>query len=240
MLPSIAFLFIGQMMDDASLLGIALPEDVLHTFLATSNSSSLKEALEILIESSRTAVGRSALASKNVLSNVLQLIQSISYSTGCQYLLLSLKLLRNLSAGEITNQNSFIEQNGVGIVLRVLRSAGADSVKDHGIIRMALQVLANVSLAGEKHQRAIWCLFFPNEFVRLAGIRSQETCDPLCMVIYTCCDGSPGLFEELCGDKGFPILAEIVHTASSGKFDLAPALNCYLLYFSPNCFRCLC
>lgn len=205
-------------MDDASSLDISLPEDVLQPLLTISNSSSLKEALEILIESSKTTVGRSDLASKNILPQVLQLIQSIPHTSGCHYPLLSLKLLRNLSAGEITNQNSFIEQTGAGIVLRVLRSPGVNSDKDYGIIRIALQVLANVSLAGETHQRAIWHQFFPDEFATLAGVRCQETLDPLCMVIYTCCDGSSGLFKELCGDKGLAIMAEIVRTAASVGF----------------------
>lgn len=205
-------------MDDASSLYISLPEDVLQPLLTTSNSSSLKDALEILIESSKTTVGRSDLASKNILPEVLQLTQSISHSSGCHYLLLSLKLLRNLCAGEITNQNLFIEQTGVGIVLRVLRSPGVNSDKDYGIIRIALQVLANVSLAGETHQRIIWHQFFPDEFATLAGVRRQETCDPLCMVIYACCDGSPGLFKELCGEKGLAIMAEIVCTAASVGF----------------------
>ncbi|KAJ4706099.1 ataxin-10-like [Melia azedarach] len=200
-------------MDAASLLDVSLPEDLLQPLLTASNSSSLKEALEILIEYSRTVVGRFDLASKNILAKVLQLTQSIPNSS-CQYLLLSLKLLRNLSAGEITNQNSFIEKNGVGLVLGLLRSMGLESDLDRGIIRTALLVLANVLLAGEKHQRAIWCQFFPDEFVTLAGLRSQETSDPLCMIIYICCDGSPGLFEEFSGDKGLPVMAEIVRTVS--------------------------
>ncbi|KAJ0100466.1 hypothetical protein Patl1_20059 [Pistacia atlantica] len=208
----------GDITDDASLLGIPLPVDVLQPLLTAASSSSLKETLEILVESSRTGVGRSDLASKNILPTVLRLIQSICYASCHQYLLLSLKLLRNLCAGDITNQNLFIECNGVGVVLTILRSTGLDSGADCGIVRMALQVLANVSLAGERHQRAIWSLFFPNEFVTLAKVRSQETCDPLCMVIYVCCDGSAGLFQELCGEKGLPIMTEILVTASSVGF----------------------
>lgn len=219
-------------MDDASLLNISLPDDALQQLLTASGSSSLKETLEILVESSRTGGGRSDLASKNILPTVLRLIQSISYASCRQYLILSLKLLRNLCAGEITSQNSFIESDGVGVVLSIMKSAGLDSDADCGIIRMALQVLANVSLAGEKHQRAIWSMFFPNEFVTLAKVRSQETCDPLCMVIYVCCDGSAGLFQELCGEKRLPIMTEILVTASSGTFSLT-ASNCILLSLDP-------
>lgn len=128
-------------MDDASLLNISLPDDALQQLLTASGSSSLKEILEILVESSRTGGGRSDLASKNILPTVLRLIQSISYASCRQYLILSLKLLRNLCAGEITSQNSFIESDGVGVVLSIMKSAGLDSDADCGIIRMALQVL---------------------------------------------------------------------------------------------------
>ncbi|XP_031280508.1 ataxin-10-like isoform X2 [Pistacia vera] len=182
----------GDITDDVSLLGIPVPVDVLQPLLTAASSSSLKETLEILVESSRTGVGRSDLASKNILPTVLRLIQSICYASCRQYLLLSLKLLRNLCAGDITNQNLFIECNGVGVVLTILRFTGLDSGADCGIVRMALQVLANVSLAGERHQRAIWSLFFPNEFVTLA--------------------------KELCEEKGFAIMTEILVTASSVGF----------------------
>ncbi|TXG70844.1 hypothetical protein EZV62_005779 [Acer yangbiense] len=204
--------------DEDSLMDFNLPKDVIRPLLTVSSSSSLKETLETLAESSRTAASRAALASMNILPTVLQLIQSIPYSSGREYLLLSLKLLRNLCAGEISNQNSFIERNGVRTMTDILMSSEAvRSDPDFGVIRMGLQVLANVSLAGQKHQQAIWSQIFPDAFVALAGFRSRQACDPLCMVVYTCCDGSPELFQVLC-DKGLQILAEISRTASSGKF----------------------
>ncbi|KAK1554386.1 hypothetical protein Q3G72_011445 [Acer saccharum] len=204
--------------DEDSFLDFNLPKDVIRPLLTVSSSSSLKETLETLAESSRTAAGRDALASVNILPTVLQLTQSIPYSSGREYLLLSLKLLRNLCAGEISNQNSFIERNGVRTMTDILMSSEAvRSDPDFGVIRMGLQVLANVSLAGQKHQQAIWSQIFPDAFVALAGFRSRQTCDPLCMVVYTCCDGSPELFQVLC-DKGLQILAEISRTASSVGF----------------------
>ncbi|KAK8623160.1 hypothetical protein V6N13_118051 [Hibiscus sabdariffa] len=81
-------------------------------------------------------------------------------------------------------KNSFLEQNEIGIVLAVLRSAALASVPDLGIIHFGLQVLANVSLAGAAHQQAIWLKLFPNEFFMLAGILSQETNDLLCMILW--------------------------------------------------------
>ncbi|XP_030932493.1 uncharacterized protein LOC115958236 [Quercus lobata] len=205
-------------MGDASLVELSIPQDVLQPLLSASNSSSLEETLENLIEASRTDVGRSGLASKNILPIVLQLSQNLPYPSGRHLLLSSLKLLRNLCAGEVANQDAFVEQNGVGVVSNILSSAGLLSDPDYGTIRMGLQVLANVSLAGEEHQRAIWRKFFPDEFVALARVRSQETCDPLCMVIYACCDGCPGLDAELCGDLGLPIVEEIVRTACVAGF----------------------
>lgn len=205
-------------MDDASLVKFSIPQDVLQPLFSASHSSSLEETLENLIEVSRANVGRSDLASKNILPVVLQLSQSLPYPSGRHLLLLSLKLLRNLCAGEVANQDAFVERNGVGVVSTILRSAGLLSDPDYGTVRMGLQVLANVSLAGEEHQRAIWCRFFPDEFVALARVRSWETCDPLCMVIYACYDGCPGLGAELCGDSGLPIVEEIVRTACVGNF----------------------
>ena len=198
---------------------ISLPENILQTLFSVSSSSTLNETLEFLIEASRTPSGRLDLGSKNILSVVLQLCQSLSYPLGREILLLSLKLLRNLCAGEMANQNSFIEQNGVGVVSTIFSSVvlDSDSDSDYGVIRMGLQLLGNVSLAGEAHQCSIWHQFFPARFVEIARVRKRETCDPLCMVIYTCSDQSHEFITEICGDQGLPILAEIVRTASTGN-----------------------
>ncbi|KAB1218049.1 Ataxin-10 [Morella rubra] len=204
--------------EDALSVELSLPQDILLPLLSASNSPSLQKALENLIEFSRTELGRKYLASKKILPTVLQLIQSVPYPSGGGLLISSLKFLRNLCAGESANQDSFIEQNGVGLVSNVLMSAAVLSNPDCGTVRMGLQVLANVSLAGEEHQRAIWNCFFLDKFVLLTRIRSRETCDPLCMIIYTCCDGSTGLFKELCSDFGLPVVEEIVRTASAVGF----------------------
>ena len=194
---------------------ISLPENILQPLFYVSSSSNLNETLEFLIEASRTPSGRLDLGSKNILSVVLHLCQSLSYPLGREILLLSLKLLRNLCAGEMANQNSFIEQNGVEVVSTIFSSVVLDS--DYGVIRMGLQLLGNVSLAGEAHQCAIWHQFFPARFLEIARVRKRETCDPLCMVIYTCSDQSHEFITEICGNQGLPILAEIVRTASTGN-----------------------
>ncbi|PPD88350.1 hypothetical protein GOBAR_DD14703 [Gossypium barbadense] len=191
------------------------PKDVLQPLLSTSNLSSLQQAQEILIKDSRAAVGRAELASKNILPTVLKLVESLHRASSQEYLMQATKLLRNLCAGEVANQNSFVEHNGIETVLTVLRSAALLSDPDFGIIRLSLQVLANVSLAGAEHQQAIWLKLFPNEFFILASICSLETSDPLCMILYTCCDGKPGLAIELCRDPGLPIVAGIIWTVAS-------------------------
>ena len=203
-------------MDGESLTQFNGPEDVLQPLLSASNSSSLKEALEILIKASRTTVGRAELALRNILPTVLKLVEFLHHTPNREYLMQSLKHLRNLCAGEVANQNAFLEKNGIEVLLTVLRSVAVLSNPDFGVIRMGLQVLANVSLAGEKHQQAIWLKFFPNEFFMLARVHCSETSDPLCMILYTCCDGRPGLAAELCGDSGLPIVAGIIQTVVSG------------------------
>lgn len=111
----------------------------------------------------------------------------------------------------------FLENDGVFIVVSsILRSEVVGS--DHMLIRWGLQVLANVCLAGKEHQKAVWDEMFPAGFLSLARIGKKEVNDPLCMVIYTCCDGNDQWFGEVCSDGGWSVLVEIVRTASSASF----------------------
>ncbi|KAK6932182.1 Ataxin-10 domain [Dillenia turbinata] len=185
---------------EESQLGFSLSEELIHSLLKASGSSTLYEALEILISTSKTANGRADLASKQIFPMVLQLCESLSQFSNQHLLIPSLKLLRNLCAGEIVNQNYFIEKGGVRSISSILETWGPVSYLEYGVIRMGLQVLANAALAGNEQQRVIWDHFFPDGFVGLARIRRRETCDPLCMIIYTCCDGDSTLLAELCGD----------------------------------------
>ncbi|XP_040938263.1 uncharacterized protein [Gossypium hirsutum] len=162
----------GPAMVGESLPELNYPNDVLQPLLSASNSSSLQQALEILIKDSRAAVGCGELASKNILPTVLKLVESLHRASSREYLMQAMKLLRNLCAGEVANQNSFVEHNGIETM-------------------------------------------FPNEFFILASIRSQKTSDPLCMILYTCCDGRPALDIELCRDPGLPIVAGIIPTIAS-------------------------
>ncbi|KAL6130813.1 hypothetical protein ACLB2K_069192 [Fragaria x ananassa] len=204
-------------MDNTALPECSVPEDVIQALLSVSNSSNLVESMEDLIQVCKTADGREDLAAKNVLPTVIQLVQSLLYPSDHYLLTLSLRLLRNLCAGEVANQNSFVEQNGVAIVSNILSSASSLE-PDFGIICVGLQVLANAALAGERQQHAIWQQLFSEKFVALARVRSKKTCGPLCMIISTCCDGTPELVAQLCGDCGVTILKEIVKTAAAVDF----------------------
>ncbi|CAA2994473.1 ataxin-10 [Olea europaea subsp. europaea] len=205
-------------MDGGKLLELGVPHDVVEPLLVASDSSTLEKALVRLIEISRTPDGRSDLASKNALVPTLTLCQSLCSPPSRHFLLLSLKLLRNLCAGEIDNQNLFIEQTGVGIVSSIFNAVVLASGSDYEIIRLSLQLLGNVSLAGEEHQLAVWQHFFPLEFLEIAKVRSKETCDPLCMVIYTCCEGNNERMIELFTDQGLQLVVEIIRTATLDGF----------------------
>ncbi|XP_023764344.1 uncharacterized protein LOC111912852 [Lactuca sativa] len=205
-------------MDSAISLEESIPESILQPFFSATNSSTLNKALENLIELARTKEGRSDLASKNMLNPTLQLCKLLSYPSSGNTLLLALKLIRNLCAGELRNQNSFIEQNGVDIVSNIISCKEIVNDSNHGLIRMGLQVVANVSLAGEEHQLVIWNHIYTLKFLEIAKIRRKETCDPLCMIIYACVEENHELLDKLCSDRVLPLLVEIIRTASEVGF----------------------
>ncbi|KAK9056218.1 hypothetical protein SSX86_027308 [Deinandra increscens subsp. villosa] len=196
----------------------AVPASILQPLFVAANSSTLDKSLENLIELAKTSDGRSDLASKNMLTTTLQLCASLAYPSCGGTLLLSLKLIRNLCAGELQNQNSFIQQNGVDIVLSIISSKQLINDSNYGIIRMGLQVLANVSLAGQEHQIVIWNRIYLVDFLEIAKVRRKETLDPLCMIIYACIEENQKLLDQLCSDHALPLLVEIVHTALAVGF----------------------
>lgn len=203
--------------DDKIVAEITIPENVAKALLLVSNSSSLENALEKLIQLAKEEGGRLDLSSKNVVTTVLHLCLSLSSISDRHLLLLSLKVLRNLCAGEIRIQNEFLQQRGVGIVVDVITSVGLTPDPDCEIIRVGLQLLGNYSVGGGERQCDVWYQLFPHKFLKIARVRSREICDPLCMLIYTCCDGTDGLLTDLCTEHGLPILIEILRTASAGK-----------------------
>ncbi|KAH6781628.1 hypothetical protein C2S51_006921 [Perilla frutescens var. frutescens] len=188
-------------------------ENVLEQLLVASNCSTLKESLERLIGIAKTSDGRLDLACKHIIIPVLRLCQS-PLQISAEDLYLSIKLLRNLCAGEIKNQNLFIQQNGVVIISTLVNSMGLVSGSDNRTLHMVLQLLGNVSLAGEKHRDDVWRQIFPLGFLDIARVQSKETCDTLCMVIHTCVEGSNERSAELLGDAGLDIIVELIRTVT--------------------------
>ncbi|KAM2029375.1 hypothetical protein ACFX16_040891 [Malus domestica] len=144
-------------MDNAALQECSVPQHVLRKILSAGDSSTLVNSLENLIQVCRTADGRAGLASEDILPPAIQLIQSLPYPSAHHLLTLCLKLVRNLCAGEIANQNSFVQHNGVAIVSNVFNSASLSfgaGCWDHSY--GGCKFLLMFSLAGEQHQRAIW------------------------------------------------------------------------------------
>ncbi|CAL1366699.1 unnamed protein product [Linum trigynum] len=185
---------------------------LLVPLLAAARSSNPEVALRVLTSWASSDSGLSNLVSDgNLLPDVLRFVQSLPPP---EYLLLSLKLLRSLVAGETANQSAFIDFDGDGVVSAVLISVGLYPDPDPAIIGAGLQVLAVVSQAGEPHRLAIWDGFFPTLFLALARVRSREVSDPLCMILYTCCYRIPALFSQLLAEEGIAIVAEIVKTVS--------------------------
>ncbi|KAJ9539515.1 hypothetical protein OSB04_032248 [Centaurea solstitialis] len=201
-------------MDTTISSGVSIPKSIFQSFLIASNSSTLDKALVNLIELARTDDGRSNLASKNIVAPTLHLCQSLSYPSCGGILLLALKLVRNLCGGELRNQDSFIERNGVDIVSNIICSKEILNGSNNGIIRMGLQVLANVSLAGKEHRGVIWDHVYSLMFIEIAKLRRKDTCDPLCMIVYTCTEGNDALIDKLCSENALPLFVEIVRTAS--------------------------
>uniref|UniRef100_A0A7N0RG15 Ataxin-10 domain-containing protein n=1 Tax=Kalanchoe fedtschenkoi TaxID=63787 RepID=A0A7N0RG15_KALFE len=191
-----------------------MDQSLWHPLFIAANSHDKTDCLEILIKFSQTMDGRAHLASQNILFPVLKLLESVSYPQDRDLLVSSLKLLRNLCAGNIYNQNLFVELKGVSAILSLLTSVRSSAVLDDGVVRIGLQLLGNVSLAGEEHQRAVWQQLFPTEFAWIAKIQRCNTCDPLCMIIYLCSDGSSEMAVQLFEDQGLSLIAEIIRTTS--------------------------
>lgn len=191
----------------------SIPEQVIQPLLLASDSShSLEECLQFLIEASKTDSGRSDLASKaDILPSILALLQLLPYPSSRHHLNLSLKVLRNLCAGETRNQEAFVDHNGSLVISELLDSA----IGDAETVRFGLQVLANVVVMGENRQRDVWLRFFPERFLAIAKVRRLETCDPLCMILYVCFDGSSEIASQLSSDEGLSIIAETMRAVGS-------------------------
>ncbi|XP_078438155.1 ARM repeat superfamily protein [Wolffia australiana] len=174
------------------------------------------ETIRRLIEESRSAEGRSRLASKGI---VLPMIVSLLRSDLPHQRLVSfLRLLRNLCAGESASQNALLDAGGVESTASIVLD-GVDEI----VIRLGLQLLGNVTASGELHRSRIWGLLFCDGFLVLARVRDAVACDALCMILCMCCCSpgpeSRGRFSDLLyTGSGLPILKEIISTARAGGF----------------------
>ncbi|VAI10921.1 unnamed protein product [Triticum turgidum subsp. durum] len=167
-----------------------------------------EETLSALLEASKTREGRAALS--DALADTLHLLPA----SPAPLLLLRLRLLRNLLAGDALNQGTFVLLSGPAAVVS---AALALPALPPDLARAALQALGNAALGGDRHREAVWDALFPGALRELARVRDAGVLDPLCMVLDTCCsgDGGRGRVEELCHeDLGLPVLVELVATAS--------------------------
>ncbi|XP_062209639.1 uncharacterized protein LOC133911423 [Phragmites australis] len=171
-----------------------------------------EETLAALLEVSRTTEGRAALS--GALADTIYLLPS----SPSHLLLLRLRLLRNLLAGDVHNQYAFVDLGGPAVVASSVLSFLSFPSVAPGVARAALQALGNAALAGDFHRAAVWDALLPGPLREFAGVKDPGVLDPLCMVIDTCCAGEGGrerLVEVLCREEiGLPILVEVVTTAS--------------------------
>lgn len=56
------------------------------------------------------------------------------------------------------------------VVSSIINSLVLTSGSDNEINRISMQLLGNVSLAGEENQYAVWHHFFPLEFFKIAEV----------------------------------------------------------------------
>ncbi|XP_068663219.1 uncharacterized protein [Aristolochia californica] len=196
---------------------LALPDNLLRPLLASANCETLDESLAFLLDASKSDHGRFNLASKRVIPHLLRLsvilAQNLNLST--VRLLSSLRILRNLCAGESLNINSFIESGGVEAMEDVFNSVQFDPQT----VIIGLQALANVLLASNEHHVDVWDHFFPLSFLEVAKIRNKGICDLLCRILYTLCRGDDGRLCRIGGDVGVRIIGEIISTTSAVGFE---------------------
>ncbi|MCL7024126.1 hypothetical protein MKW94_017328 [Papaver nudicaule] len=197
---------------------LRLNQAILEPTLVTGNSRKRKlvqpleinQALDILTQACKNPIVRRKFACIKILPVVIDLARCVISSSSHNLLYLSLKLLTNLCAGEILNQNCFLEEDGVDVVASAFKSIGFETELE--ITLTGLQLLGNFCRAGEEHQAAVWSRFFPVVFKDISRVRVREISNVLCMVIYTCCDGSNA--HQLSGGQGLQMVAEILRTAS--------------------------
>ncbi|XP_068665522.1 uncharacterized protein [Aristolochia californica] len=196
---------------------LTLPDNLLHHLLASANCETLDESLAFLLDASKSGHGRFNLASKRVIPLLLRLsvILAQNHNLSTIHLLSSLRILRNLCAGESLNINSFIEFGGVEAMEDVFNSVQFDPQT----VCIGLQALANVLLTSKDHHVDVWDHFFPLGFLEVGKIRNKGICDLLCRILYTLCRGDDGRLCRIGGDEGVRIIVEIISTSAAVGFE---------------------
>ncbi|ERN13167.1 hypothetical protein AMTRI_Chr11g93510 [Amborella trichopoda] len=211
------------------------------------SNSTIDHTIESFLSLSRAPQGRLEAASKGAVPLFLDLIRTylapkiepeLSPSRAQltrSRLVSSLKVLRNLCAGEPMNQDSFIDHQGPHFLSVTMNSLDFMSPQALDIIMVGLQILGNVGLAGERHKVAIWGELFPKGFEKFAEVESSKLCGPLCMIIYNCCRDNDHRLKELCGVSGLPLMAGIIRSiVSDGIEEEWPQwLLSYICFESP-------
>ncbi|KAG6544192.1 hypothetical protein Mapa_014392 [Marchantia paleacea] len=287
-------------------------EDMVESFRLESESSQLQSdhclswegTLLQLIETSRTKDGRAMLADLRIIPVLLALLKRfhtsllVGQSSNSSphvpskfltTLLLFLKLLRNLCAGDASNQDAFLVEEGPLVLVPIatallsvckpnrdsrisddvskvqisslssiskeisatgcpkdgdiysrmradLDVLGGNSSEVHSSarervlyagdisvsacfdsLRMLLQLLGNFSRGGDACEEAVWQEFYPNLFSELASLRSTQTSDVLCMVLYTCCKNSRQRCWQLCQGQGAVLMSLLLVSATENN-----------------------
>ncbi|CAN6463153.1 unnamed protein product [Victoria cruziana] len=168
---------------------------------------------QTLIEIAKTKEGRSELSSVNPIPSFLILIRFLLSCPSSGILLLTLKLVRNLCAGDVQCQDSFMASGGANVVaLTISCSESAE------VVRFGFEVSANVASAGEMHRSMLWRALFPGCFKRgLCSFDDAKIADPACRILHACISEKNGRLVELCGPEGLLIMACLIK--KSFKFD---------------------
>ncbi|GLJ13860.1 hypothetical protein SUGI_0221460 [Cryptomeria japonica] len=188
--------------------------------------------LQFFVSSSRSDIHRKKLPVSPFLNYLSSLSEACNDEKTDSNILVCtvLKILRNLCAGEIKNQTSFVYDGGLEITASLAKQLIFQCSRNPSIERnsfcegsdvcqMILQLLGNVCLAGEEQQSAIWRAFFPHIFAGFASIQNAKIYEPLCMVICTCCKNSQGRLKEICGNDGYPIFAGLLSTSQKVRIE---------------------
>jgi hypothetical protein len=211
----------------------------------------LEKALNFLLARTRSSAGRRVLGEHGAAKGLLKLVPILSAHSPelkslwvggnispekpadivtqgvggfvLRPLLLLLRVLRNLCAGEKLNQDAFLD-GGVEQIVRLLTalvqaegfgqmSSSERVERDQvDVVRAALQLLGNVSGGGVGHQSAIWAACFPDAFLQLSECPLEEVQGPLCMLLFQCCRQSNIRRAQL-GEKAASLLQTLFKAA---------------------------